>query len=77
MVVADEDIDERLTALQERFGTLLPIDRAAADGDFVSIDLAAAVGDAEVDAAKGISYEIGSGTMLDGMDEALIGSVRR
>ncbi len=71
--VSEEDIDERVEDLRERFGTLIPIDRAAADGDFVTLDLAATVGDEEVDSVKGISYQVGSGNMLEGMDEALIG----
>ena len=71
--VADTDVDERLETLRERFGTLLPIERPAADGDFVTLDLSATVGETEVDAVKGISYQIGSGNMLEGMDEALTG----
>ena len=42
-------------------------------GDFVSIDLAASIDEKEIDAAKGISYEIGSGNMIDGLDDALVG----
>jgi trigger factor len=71
--VTDEDIDERLTSLRERFGTLVGVDRAVETGDFVSIDLDAKIGDEEIDAVTGISYEVGSGNMLDGMDEALVG----
>ena len=71
--VTDEDVDERVKSLQERFGTLLPVERPAGDGDFVTLDLAATVGDEEVDAVKGISYQVGSGNMLEGMDEAIIG----
>jgi trigger factor len=70
---SDADIEERLTALQQRFGTLQGVDRPVATGDFVSIDLDAKIGDEEVDAVKGISYEVGSNNMLDGMDEALVG----
>jgi trigger factor len=70
---SDEDVEERLTALRQRFGTLTGIDREAATGDFVSIDLAASIGDEEIDAVKGISYEIGTGNMIDGLDEALVG----
>jgi trigger factor len=70
---SDEDVEERLTSLRQRFGTLTGIDREAATGDFVSIDLSAAIGDEEIDAVKGVSYEIGSGNMLDGLDEALVG----
>ena len=71
--VSDEDIDERLTSLRERFGTLVGVDRAVETGDFVSIDLDAKIGDEEIDAVTGISYEVGSGNMLDGIDEALVG----
>jgi len=71
--VTDQDVEERVTSLRERFGTLLPVARPAGDGDFVTLDLAATVGDEEVDAVKGISYQVGSGTMLEGMDEALTG----
>ena len=73
VAVADSDIDERLTSLRERFGTLVGVDRAVETGDFVSIDLAATIGDEEIDSVTGISYEVGSGNMLDGMDDALVG----
>jgi trigger factor len=70
---SDADIDERLTSLQERFGTLKGVERAVETGDFVSVDLDAVIGDDEIDAVKGVSYEVGSGTMLDGLDDALVG----
>jgi trigger factor len=71
--VSDDDVDEQVTALRQRFGTLVGADRAAVDGDFVSIDLAASIDDNEIDSVKGVSYEIGSATMIEGLDEALIG----
>ena len=71
--VTDADVDAQLDDLRERFGTLVGVDRPAADGDFVSIDLTASIGEEEIDTASGLSYQIGSGTMLAGMDEALIG----
>lgn len=71
--VGDADVDERLESLRERFGTLTTVDRAAADGDFVSIDISAEIDGNEIDSVKGISYQIGSGTMLEGMDTALPG----
>jgi len=67
------EAEERMTALRQRFGSLATVERAAQDGDFVSVDLRAVIGAEEIDSAKGISYEIGSGNMLDGMDDALIG----
>src|SRR5699024_2259869 len=62
--VDDADIDERLDALRARFGTLVGVDRAVQDGDFVSLDLSAKVDGEEVDSVKGVSYEVGSGNML-------------
>ncbi len=71
--VTDADVDERLESLRERFGTLVGVDRPAAEGDFVSIDLIARIDGEEIDSANGISYQVGSGSMLEGMDEALVG----
>ncbi|MFI6427142.1 trigger factor [Promicromonospora sp. NPDC050880] len=71
--VTDEDVAERLEALRERFGTLVGVDRPAAEGDYVVIDLKAVIGDEEVDSVSGVSYQIGSGNMLEGLDEALTG----
>lgn len=71
--VSDDDIDQRLEALRQRFGTLVSVDRPAAKGDYVSIDLDAQIDGESVDSQEGISYEIGAGNMLDGLDEALDG----
>ncbi|MDO8144493.1 MULTISPECIES: trigger factor [unclassified Isoptericola] len=71
--VSDEDVAERLDSLRERFGTLVGVDRPAVEGDYVVIDLKAVVGDEEVDSVSGVSYQIGAGNMLDGLDEALTG----
>ena len=73
--VTDDDVDTQLQALRERFGTLKTVERSAAVGDFVSIDLSASkdgepVGEAQ---ASGISYKVGSEMLLDGLDEALPG----
>ncbi|WP_147916427.1 trigger factor [Ruania zhangjianzhongii] len=71
--VTDEDVQERLTSLRERYATLVGVERAAADGDFVTLDLRATIGEEEIDSVSGVSYQIGSGDMLDGLDEALTG----
>jgi trigger factor len=71
--VTDADVEERLETLQQRFGTLVGVDRPAEEGDFVSLDISATIGDEEVDSVSGVSYEVGSGTMLQGMDEAIVG----
>jgi trigger factor len=71
--VSEEDVQSRLDALRERFGTLVGVDRPAADTDFAVIDLIASIDGEEVDTVSGVSYQIGSGNMLDGLDEALTG----
>ncbi len=72
--VDDADVAARLENLRARFGTLVGVERAAQNGDFTSIDLSATIDGEEIDSVTGISYEIGSATMLDGLDEALIGA---
>jgi trigger factor len=73
--VTDDDVQEQIEALRERFGTLVDVDRPAADGDFVVIDLVATRDGAPVDGAEvsGMSYRVGRGGMLEGLDEALAG----
>ncbi|PLS25663.1 trigger factor [Bifidobacterium imperatoris] len=71
--VKDEDVDKRLEALRQRFGTLVGVDRPATKGDFANIDLSAEIDGEVVDSQEGVSYELGSNTMLDGLDEALDG----
>ncbi|MBW0253932.1 MULTISPECIES: trigger factor [unclassified Cellulomonas] len=71
--ITDEDVQARLDTLRERFGTLVGVDRPAADKDFAVIDLVAKIDGEEVDTVSGVSYQIGSGNMLEGLDEALTG----
>ncbi|GAB2748753.1 trigger factor [Terrabacter koreensis] len=71
--VEDEAVEQRLTDLRARFGTLKGVDRAVQDGDFVSIDLSAEIDGEQIDSVTGVSYEVGSKNMLEGLDEALIG----
>ncbi|MGZ8770152.1 MAG: trigger factor [Aeromicrobium sp.] len=74
-VVTDEDVDEQLSALRDRFATFKEVDRAAVDGDFLTIDLSASKDGDKIGAAQaeGMPYQIGKALMLDGLDEALIG----
>ena len=69
--VGDEDIEREFEALRTRFATLVTVDRPAATGDFVQLDLIATIDGVEVDSASGISYEVGSGELLEGIDEAI------
>ncbi len=73
--VTDADIDEQVEALRVRFGTLNTVERTVATGDFVTIDLVARIDGDEVEGgtASGMSYEVGSNRMIDGLDDALVG----
>lgn len=69
--VAKMDVESELDALRSRFGTLVTVDRPAKSGDFTTIDLTAEIDGSPIDTATDISYQIGSGQLLDGIDEAL------
>ncbi len=73
--VGPDQVEEYLTSLRERFASLRPADRPAQAGDYVSIDLSAQVDGQPVEDAQatGISYEVGSGSILEGLDDALAG----
>ncbi|GLY67167.1 trigger factor [Amycolatopsis taiwanensis] len=74
--VTDEEVQQELENVRARFGTLKGVDRPAQDGDFLSIDLAASVDGEEVEeaATTGLSYQVGSGELVDGIDEAVTGA---
>ena len=73
--VTEADIDEQVQALRTRFGTLTTVEKVVASGDFVTIDLVATKDGQPLDGgtANDLSYEVGSASMIDGLDEALIG----
>ena len=73
--VTPDEVEEYIGRLRERFASLKGVDRAVEQGDYVSIDLSAAVDGKPVEDAQasGLSYEVGSGDLLDGLDEALTG----
>jgi trigger factor len=73
--VNEADVDEQIQSLRTRFGTLTTVEKTVAKGDFVTIDLIATKDGAELDGgtANDLSYEVGSASMIDGLDEALIG----
>ena len=75
VVVGDAEVDEQVDALRARFGTLTTVEKSVESGDFVTIDLVASAGGKPLDGgtANDISYEVGSNTMVDGLDEALVG----
>ncbi len=69
--VTVDEVEAELENLRSRFGTLVTVDRPAAKGDFVQLDLIATVGGSTVDTANSISYEVGSGELIDGIDDAV------
>ncbi len=73
--LTDADVEEQVQALRERFATLIDVERAAAEGDFVVMDLVATRDGEPIEGAEvsGMSYRVGRGGMLDGLDEALTG----
>ncbi|ORI17198.1 trigger factor [Rhodococcus sp. 1168] len=73
--ITDEAVDEQLLSLRQRFGTLTGVTRPVQSGDFVSIDLSATVDGETVEeaSASGLSHEVGSGQLIEGLDDAIIG----
>ena len=73
--VSDADVEEQVAALRQRFGTLSDVERPAADGDFVVMDLVATQGGEVVEGAEvsQMSYQVGRGGMIEGLDDALLG----
>lgn len=71
ITVSTDQVGEELDSLRSRFGNLVTVDRPIVTGDFVQIDLVAKIGDNTIDSAQSMSYEMGSGQLIDGIDEAL------
>jgi trigger factor len=73
--VSDEDVEAELESLRARFASLEEVDRPVALGDFVSLDLSATVDGEDVPNARGegLAYEVGSGRLIAGLDDALVG----
>ena len=73
--VSQDLIDEQIKTLRERFATNTDVERPAADGDVVTLDLEGSQDGVVLEdaTASGITYKIGSGGMLDGLDGAVTG----
>ncbi|MDK3256765.1 trigger factor [Blastococcus capsensis] len=73
--VTDEEIDQQVSVMRERFSMLTGVERPAQDGDFVSIDLEATLGGEVLEdgSTTGMSYEVGSGNLMEGLDDAVRG----
>ncbi|MEV4003255.1 trigger factor [Actinomadura sp. NPDC049753] len=73
--VTDEQVGETIDNLRERFASLTGAERAAEEGDFATIDLVARIDGEEIEDAStaGYSYEVGSNSAIEGLDEAIVG----
>ena len=73
--VTPDEVAEYLSNLQERFASLKAVQRPVETDDYVSIDLSASVDGKPVEDAQasGLSYQVGSQSLLDGLDDALVG----
>lgn len=74
VTVSEEDVDRQLDRLRNNYGELRPVERAAVDGDHVTIDLKAEREGAEPLAADDYLYEVGSGLVVPEFDEQLRGA---
>ena len=74
--VSDDDVEEQLTQLRGRFGSLTTVERAAADGDVLLVDVSGTLDGETVDDLQGtaMSYELGTDGMLPGVDAAVAGA---
>ncbi|MGQ0718852.1 MAG: trigger factor [Pseudonocardiales bacterium] len=74
--VTDAEVGEQLDGLRSRFGTLTGVERPVQQDDFVALDLSATIDGEEVEelATTGLSYQIGSGQLVEGIDDALLGA---
>lgn len=75
IAIGDDEVQEQIEALRQRFGSLNPVERPVQDKDFITIDLSATKDGEKIEEAQatGLSYQVGSGQLLDGLDEAVLG----
>ncbi|MFI5916192.1 trigger factor [Dactylosporangium sp. NPDC051541] len=75
LTISEDDVDEQLKGLRDRFATLKTVERTALVGDYVQIDLVAKVDGEEVPggSATNVSHEVGSGQLVPGLDDVLVG----
>ncbi|AZA11958.1 trigger factor [Corynebacterium gerontici] len=73
--VDDEAVEKQIDQLRERFGELKDTKRKLKTDDFAVIDLKATVDGEEIEeaATEGMSYQVGSGDLIKGLDTALRG----
>jgi trigger factor len=74
--VSDDEVDAWVERLRRQFAELEPVERAAQDGDFVTVNVTATKAGAEVErlTRDDYLYAIGSGEFGDRMDAELAGT---
>lgn len=73
--VTDDRIDAEVAELQDGFATLTAVERPAHDGDYVTLDLSTSVNGQSIEHGdvSGVSYQVGSDSLIAGVDEVLVG----
>jgi trigger factor len=73
--LTEEDVRQSLERMRSQFAALETVNRSAENGDFVSVDINATVGDEALPEteAEELLYEVGSGLLIEGSDEELFG----
>lgn len=73
--VTDEEVDEQVELMREQFADVEEVDRQAAEGDYMVLSLTGTQDGVAVDEvnADGLFYEVGSGMLIEGLDEHLPG----
>lgn len=73
--LGDEDLEKMIDNLREQQKGWSDVERAAVDGDQVNIDFKGSVDGAEFDrgSAEGVPVTLGSGSMIGGFEEGIIG----
>ncbi len=74
-IVTEQEVTDQLDSLRKRFATARPVERPAAAGDLLYIDLEGRVAGEPVEdyTLTSFSYEAGSDGLLPGADEAVLG----
>jgi trigger factor len=74
--VAEPDVERQLEEARERLARLEPVERPAARGDFVVIDFAGTIDGEPIEGGQGRGQlvELGSGRLVPGFEEGLIGA---
>ena len=73
--IGDKDVDDMITTLRRQQGTFVEADKAAEDGDRVTVDFVGRIDDVAFDGGSGenVNFIIGNGQMLPDFEQGLRG----